>query len=415
MLNRRSFTLLASIATVALVSVPSVTADRAATTDASLRSLPSPAAAGSAQPQLTVSSKGVLLSWVEQSGGRATLKFAERTASGWTPAKTAASGDNWFVNWADVPSVLRLDDGTLAAHWLQKSAAGTYAYDVRLAYSKDDGATWSPSFLPHHDGTETEHGFASLIQMPGAGLGLVWLDGRAMPPGGHDAHDEHAGAMSVRFAAFDKAWKQVADMPIDDRVCECCPTTAAVTSEGVIAAFRNRSETEIRDIYVARLVNGKWSVPAAAHNDNWQINACPVNGPSLSASGRNVALAWFTTRETQGQAFVAFSSDAGRAFGSPIRIDDGGTLGRVDVALLDDGDALATWIEYPKGSAQFRARRVSKTGTTSPAYTIASIATSRASGYPRMARHGNELTFAWIESVNGAAQVKTAAGPLPAR
>ena len=25
-------------------------------------------------------------------------------------------GDDWSVNWADVPSVLRLDDGTLAAY-----------------------------------------------------------------------------------------------------------------------------------------------------------------------------------------------------------------------------------------------------------------------------------------------------------
>ena len=52
--------------------------------------------------------------------------------------------------------------------------------------------------MPHSDGTKTEHGFASLIQMPGAGLGLAWLDGRAMKTGGsHDAHGSDAGAMSV--------------------------------------------------------------------------------------------------------------------------------------------------------------------------------------------------------------------------
>ena len=28
------------------------------------------------------------------------------------------------------------------------------------------------------DGTKTEHGFASLFQMPGSGFGVVWLDGR---------------------------------------------------------------------------------------------------------------------------------------------------------------------------------------------------------------------------------------------
>ncbi len=134
-----------------------------------------PASANSAQPQLSVSNRGVLVSWIERSGDLATLKFAERTASGWTTARTIASGRDWFVNWADVPSVLRLPSGAIVAHWLQKSGPSSYAYDVRLSHSTDDGKTWSPSYLPHHDGTQTEHGFASLFPM-GDGFGLVWLD-----------------------------------------------------------------------------------------------------------------------------------------------------------------------------------------------------------------------------------------------
>ena len=93
--------------------------------------------------------------------------------------------------------------------------------------------------------------------MPGAGLGLIWLDGRAMGSAeGHDAHGASEGAMSVRFGTFDAAWKQTSEMPVDLRVCECCPTTAAMTSDGPVVAYRNRSEDEIRDIYVARLENG---------------------------------------------------------------------------------------------------------------------------------------------------------------
>src|SRR6187200_1501786 len=127
------------------------------------QTIDTPASAGSAQPQLSVSKRGVMLSWIERSGDLATLKFSERTSAGWTPARTIASGKDWFVNWADVPSALRLPSGAVVAHWLQKSAASTYAYDVRLSYSTDDGKTWSPSFTPHHDGTPTEHGFASLF------------------------------------------------------------------------------------------------------------------------------------------------------------------------------------------------------------------------------------------------------------
>src|SRR5262245_874532 len=125
-----------------------------------VRPIVTPVSGVSAQPRLSSSNRGVLLSWIERSGETATLKFAERSGSGWTSPKTVASGRDWFVNWADVPSVIRLSNGTLAAHWLQKSGPDTYAYDVRLSYSRDDGKTWSPSFLPHHDGTKSEHGFA---------------------------------------------------------------------------------------------------------------------------------------------------------------------------------------------------------------------------------------------------------------
>ena len=89
--------------------------------------LATPAAGNTGQPQLTVSRRGVLLSWIERAGAQATLKFAERTPAGWTAPRDVASGSDWFVNWADVPSVIRLSDGTLGAHWLQKSGSETYA------------------------------------------------------------------------------------------------------------------------------------------------------------------------------------------------------------------------------------------------------------------------------------------------
>jgi len=321
-----------------------------------------------------------------------------------------ASGTDWFVNWADVPSVVRLADGTLAAHWLQKSGPDTYAYDVRLSYSGDGGKTWSVSFRPHSDGTRTEHGFASLFQMPGAGLGLVWLDGRAMKPSAtHGGHDAAAGTMSLRFATYGRDWKQTAEAPVDLRVCECCPTSAAVTADGPIAAFRNRTEDEVRDIQVTRLENGTWTEPVSVYDDGWKIAGCPVNGPMLSALGRAVAIAWFTGKDEQGRAFVSFSSDSGRTFGTPIRLDENGTLGRVDIELMPDGSAVAGWIESAGGRAQFMARRVEPSGARSTAVTVSDLAGGRASGYPRIAWHGDELLFAWIDAADGRARVRTAA------
>jgi hypothetical protein len=370
-----------------------------------IRPLAGPAGEGSGQPQLTASNRGVVVSWIERSGAHATLNFAERQGGEWSRPRVVAAGDDWFVNWADVPSVVRLADGRLAAHWLQKSGASTYAYDVRLSFSKDDGITWSPPTTPHHDGTQTEHGFASLFDLPDGALGLVWLDGREMK-GNHGGHG--SGAMTLRFASFDRAGRQTADTLVNPKVCECCPTAAAITADGVIAAYRHRSPEEVRDIYISRFEDGKWSAGTAVHEDNWRIPACPVNGPALSARGRSVAIAWFTMRGEQGQAFAAFSKDAGRTFGTPIRLDDAGSMGRVDVELLPDGSAIAGYIELAGSAAQFRVRRVEASGARSAPTTVANIESGRGSGYPRLALDGAELVFAWIER-GGTMRVKTAA------
>ena len=172
-------------------------------------------------------------------------------------------------------------------------------------------------------------------------------------------------------------------MLIDDRVCECCPSAAAITAEGPIVAYRNRTADEIRDIYVSRLVGGTWTEPRAVHNDNWRIAACPVNGPALNARGRDVAIAWFTGVGDQGRVYAAFSSDAGESFGPPVRVDDVSALGSVDVELLADGSAAVTWIEFAEQRSAVRLRQANRNGSRSASLAVSPIASGRSSGYPR--------------------------------
>ena len=85
-------------------------------------------------------------------------------------------GTDWFVTDADTPAVIRLSNGTLAANWMQSSSDEFEASNLRLSYSTDDGKTWSRSFLPHHDGTITQHAFASLSKY----LGKDWVSSGSM-------------------------------------------------------------------------------------------------------------------------------------------------------------------------------------------------------------------------------------------
>jgi hypothetical protein len=411
---QKTFAALAAAA-VAATALSCGTPDPAEWKIASLQELESPAGANSSEPQLSISNRGVLMSWIERVGTTTSLKFAERTSSGWTQPVTAASGPDWFLSYADVPSVQRMSNGTLVAQWLENTDPQIEAYNLRMSYSKDDGKTWAASFLPHNDGTKSQHGFASMFDLPNNGLGVVWLDGRNSA---FDFDKPETGTMELRYASFDSNMKQTGDVEIDHRVCECCQTAAAITSDGVLMAFRDLTPESVRDIGVSRLDGGKWTSTTIVAPDNWMIDFCPVNGPALSARGRDVAIAWFTVKNDLGQAYAAFSSDAGRTWTAPQRLDDAGSLGRVDIDLLDDGTAVASWVEYAGGKTDLRLRRIDRTGARSPAQDIVAVSGGRASGFPRMARQGDQLIFAWSESASandeaGALKVSTAVVGLP--
>ena len=363
--------------------------------------LTSPAGPNSSAPQLTVEGDRAILSWVERSGSRSALKFAERTASGWSDPQGVVSSDHLMVNSADVPSVRVLPDGTLAAHWLEENGPDPEAYNLRLAWSSDGGRIWSAPSTPHRDKTMTQHGFASLFPLADGGLGLVWLDGRA-------THGDE-GNMQLRAAIYDKSHKQLSDTVVDTRVCECCPTSVAVSADGPIAAYRNRSAAEIRDIYVTRLAAGRWTMPVLVHRDNFKIEACPVNGPAIAARDRDVAIAWFTAPKDENRSFVAFSHDSGRTFAAPIRVDDVGSLGRVAVALQNDGSAIVGWVEFASQTSQFKVRRIEPGGARSPAVPVAPLSGTR---YPRLARARGELILAWTETEKDSSRVRTARIPL---
>ena len=366
--------------------------------------LTSPAGPDSSAPQLTVEGDRAVLSWVERSGKQAALKFAERTATGWSDARVVVSSDRLMVNSADVPSVRALPDGTLAAHWMEENGPDPEAYDLKVAWSAD-GHSWSAPVTPHRDKTVTQHGFASLFPLSatsGGGLGLVWLDGRT-------THGD-AGDMQLCGAIYSKSHTQLSDAAIDPRVCECCPTSVAISADGPVAAYRNRSAGEIRDIYVTRLAAGRWTMPIPVHRDNFRIEGCPVNGPAIAARGRDVAVAWFTAPKDVNRSFVAFSHDGGRTFAAPIRVDDVESLGRVMVALRKDGSAIVGWVESARQTPQFEIRRVEPNGTRSPAVVVANSSGTR---YPRLALARDEVVLAWTESEKDSSRVKTARASLP--
>ena len=339
------------------------------------------------------------LSWIEYVDDTTdVLQYSILEGQYWSSPVEITRGSDWFVNWADFPTLATQKKGQqLAVHWLEKSAQGTYDYDVHIIQSQDGGLTWGGEFIVHRDSLAAEHGFVSLLPMPNGRFFATWLDGRNTKKDGNNTNHGHGGAMTLRTAEFDAAGNLSAEAELDHRICDCCQTDAAWVKEGPVVVYRDRSEYEIRDIAIVRKVNGKWTKPHTIFADNWEIAGCPVNGPTIDALDNQLVVAWFTAANAQPTVKVAFSMDAGATFESPIIIADKMPLGRVDVVLLEKNKAMVSWLEGDENMAGIYCSEVYADGTTKPPFLISKTSAERKSGFPIMKKMGDEMLFAWTK------------------
>lgn len=372
-----------------------------------------PAPPTSAQPNLSLAPDGdLLLSWTERlpAGGHR-LAFARHDGkTGWSPTRTVAEGQDWFVNWADFPALQMLPDGSLWAHTLVKNGKATYAYDVRLQHSLDGGRSWKPTQAVHEDGTPTEHGFAALWPQGRDRLGIAWLDGRNTG-GGHDAHAHGgSGAMTLRAAVFGRDGAKLAEEELDAGACDCCQTDSAASAGGVLLAYRDRTAAEVRDIAVARFDGKAWNRPVMVHADGWVMPACPVNGPAIAARGRLAWVAWYTGAGGVPSLRLAASTDAGRSF-RPMRVLARGEAqhGRLDLAA-DGAGVWVSWLEESGGAQSlWLARYPHDLSAEQFRLKVADVAgRGRGTGFPRLQLRDGAAWLAWTEVVAGVPRLRGA-------
>lgn len=356
-----------------------------------IHEITSPAGAGSGQQNLAVGPDGkTYLTWIETNdAGSSLLKFSTGMGDGWSEPRTIVQSDELLVNWADFPSLLPLENGVLAVHWMSL-VPDSEGYNVNVAVSRDGGQTWTKPVVPHRDGTPTEHGFVSMVRAPDGNIGTIWLDSRKL--------QADSDEVSMMYTSINLDGQLGAESQLDGRVCECCQPSAASVPGGILAAYRDRTENEIRDIAVVRFDGKQWSEPKIVFEDAWEIYACPINGPAIAAEGRNVAVAWFTAANDKPKVQLAFSEDGGDTFGQPVQIDDGNPMGRVDVVTLPSGGAIVSWLEKAEKSADVRVRAIQPDGTRQPSIVVGATSVGTTSGFPRMERAADTVVFAWTDT-----------------
>ncbi len=332
-----------------------------------------------------------MLSWISQNPSGHVLSYATLDTDGWSKPATVAQGNDWFVNWADFPSVVQLSEEVLAAHWLRKKIGGPYAYDVNVSI-KTNNSTWSAPFTPHQDATATEHGFVSLFAVHDQ-VGAVWLDGRNTQPQteGH----AHQG-MTLRGGVL-SAEGPISEVEIDPMTCDCCQTDVALVDSNPVVVYRDRDPEEIRDINIVRFEDNAWTAPERLYEDGWKIRGCPVNGPAIDARQSTVAVAWFSAPDASGRVMLSLSHDGGKVFHKTVEVAPS-RFGRVDVAVLPNNRIAVLWMgATQKEAAAIKLQIFTPELNTLREKTLYPLQASRASGFPQMIATDSHLVFAWTD------------------
>jgi len=372
--------------------------------DPEVTMMPLPVGSNSSLSRLvTDADGGVYLSWVSRQEEMSTLSWSKLVDGVWQDPQLITQGDDWFVNWADFPSLV-VNEDVMAAHWLRMSAEGTYDYDVNASFYDAASQSWGEAITIHKDGVSAEHGFVSMFPMSGGRTFISWLDGRntrgTADEGGADAgHDGHSmgGAMTLRAGIFDRDGNTLNDWQLDGRVCDCCQTSAALGASGPVVVYRDRSDAEIRDTYFTRLIDGQWSEPTAVHHDGWKIAGCPVNGPAMTAQGERLAVIWFSAKDDSAEVKLALSSDSGATFSAPVIVAKDTTNGRVGASYMASGNIALSWMDTRGDLAQLMLALYDPDGTLLDRVQVTESQASRRSGFPVITSSGDDVYMTWTD------------------
>lgn len=359
--------------------------------------VPSPAGSNAGEPYLFTDPSGdVILSWIETRDAIHRLQYSRWDGQQWSEPVTIARGSNWFVNWADYPMFVSDGRGKLLAAFLEKSSEEKFSYDIKITTSPD-GTSWNTPFTLHDDGKLAEHGFVSLVPYRER-VFVSWLDGRnTVTDSPEEAGHDHHGEMTLRAALLNFDGTKSTEWELDNRVCDCCQTTAAITANGPVVIYRDRSHDEVRDMSIVRMVDGNWTQPKPVYADNWNINGCPVNGPRSEAMGNTLAIAWFTMANDNPVVKVTFSSDGGETFDEPVQLNKSETIGRVDLVLLDEHTAVVSWME----GSEIKVAKVNRSGQVEAITSVVKSSEARSSGFPQLTKTNNGLLMAWTDVDTG--------------
>jgi hypothetical protein len=306
-------------------------------------------------------------------------------------------------------------DGEVDVLWVSKRDG---VPSIRAARSIDDGRSFDAPRTVSPAGASGARGWESGAIGADGVMHAAWLDGRNAAPAtashDHMAMMREGGPRQDIFAASWRGGGTLVETRVATDVCFCCKTAVASRDGDVYIAWRHLYDGGVRDIAVAHSADGgaTYGAPVRVSADNWQINACPDDGPALSVDGAGtVHVAWPTLvhdRDTDRVAiFSAVSRDKGRTFSPRLRVDGarGTAPGHPRLAVMPDGTAAVIWDELTGGRRQIALRLVGPDDTPEHLHPVRVLTESDTSVYPSIVAAGDRLVTAWTRAQTSASVI----------
>jgi len=283
--------------------------------------------------------------------------------------------------------------------------AKPYTSEVRFIRSEDGGTHFSQPLTVHRDRQVITHGFASTIVDAAGRIYVTWIDKRDLQDA-KTAGDAYSGAAQYYAVSTDGGKSFKGDYKIADHSCECCRSAVALNEQGrPILLWRHVFPPNIRDHALVELTpDGKLGAVERASFDNWAIDACPHQGPSLAFGANGLRhQTWFSGGANGGALYYAAQRSDG-SMGTPIRLG-GDQAGYADVAV-SGSEVEVVWKEFDGVATQVKGISSQDGGASWMTRVLAS--TTGASDQPRLVTKGTQIYLIWRTGLNGAVAVKLA-------
>jgi hypothetical protein len=329
----------------------------------------------------------------DQSGHYVVLQSSRDMGKTWSAPKRAQREPESAIS-ADGENRPKIVFGTKGEIYITytKPLTKPYTANIRFIRSTDGGNTFSAPITVHANRDVITHRFESMIVDKAGRIYVAWIDKRDLEAAA--ARKEKYSGAALYYAVSDDGGASFrGDYKIADHSCECCRIALALNPAGKpVALWRHVFAPNARDHALVELsADGKAGALARATFDDWRVDACPHQGPSLAyAADGTRHQAWFTGKEDTGGVFYA-AADASGALKKPMRL--GSELAaHADLAVRGKTVALA-WKQFDGTSTAILGKLSDDGGLTWRDREFAS--TQGASDQPRLLNAGSAILLVW--------------------